>query len=30
MTFESGPPRMGDPYRLEERAEHGCFPEPSV
>jgi hypothetical protein len=30
MTFQSDAPRAGDPYHMEERAAHGCFPEPSV
>ncbi|HVO03515.1 MAG TPA: hypothetical protein VMT54_15015 [Candidatus Cybelea sp.] len=30
MTFHSDPPLPGDPYHLEQRATHGCQPEPSV
>jgi len=30
MTFRSNQPVPGDPYHLEERAPHGCRPEPSV
>ena len=30
MTFRSDPPLPGDPDHLEQRATHGCRPEPSV
>lgn len=30
LTFHSGPPVAGDPNHLEQRAAHGCRPEPSV